>query len=204
MDHPTVYPEELHAQICKGKLEAIERLWTAMLPPFERSLRRVFPCADRDVCVAAAGDAILEYLQKPAAFDPKRGVPLNRFLYQAALRNVADFLRAERRRHAREAMYANEMRQCRSDEGVLVEDPQCDWTAIGCLVGLSDAECTAARLWLSGERRTQVLARALAVQQASVTEQRVIVKKLKDRIRKRLYSVKLDAVALLPVVANKE
>jgi hypothetical protein len=94
----------LHLRVCNGDAAAREELVAAAL----RSLPRGIRIGDRDAATEAVVDAILEYLSRPGRFDPDRGVPLERYLHLAAMRNLQNHHRSELRRHARERLYAQE------------------------------------------------------------------------------------------------
>src|SRR5437899_1757123 len=92
----------LHHRLLEGDPVASEEVTTALLFRLVHEMQRKFPQTDVHLVSDGVTDALLDYCAKSAAFDPKRGVPLDRFLAKAAWRNIANLLRGERRRKVRE------------------------------------------------------------------------------------------------------
>lgn len=78
------------------------------MPRLQRSVRQAFPAAPDHMIAEGSEDALLDFLRELyRGVWPARG-SLDRFLYQAAWRNVRDRLQSAARRRAREAKYATE------------------------------------------------------------------------------------------------
>jgi hypothetical protein len=92
----------LHTRLLNGDRIAPEELARLLLSSLSRELARKFPHTDEHLICDGVTDALLEYCARPNNFDTSRGVPLDRFLARAAWRNVANIVRGERRRQARE------------------------------------------------------------------------------------------------------
>jgi hypothetical protein len=58
----------------------------------------------------ASVDALVEYLCRPSRFDQSRGTALDAFLYANAWRNLANLVKADRRRQRLQERYATEKR----------------------------------------------------------------------------------------------
>jgi DNA-binding response OmpR family regulator len=95
----------LHRRMLAGDAAARERLADELLAALRRNLQRAFVRAPDDVVFDAVVDAIMEYIEEPLRFDASRGVPLHRFVQMAARRNLANHVRSEAQRKAREAAY---------------------------------------------------------------------------------------------------
>jgi RNA polymerase sigma-70 factor (ECF subfamily) len=111
---------------------------------------------------------------------------LERFIYRASWRNVADRIDSERRRRHRERRYAQEFQRgvvfpCSED----VPSQAATLTQIAGTV-IDEGERSALQLWLRGERRTAPLGAALGLAALSAAEQRREVKRFKDRVVKRI------------------
>ncbi|MEP6592523.1 MAG: hypothetical protein ABJC51_02460, partial [Acidobacteriota bacterium] len=99
---------DLHERVLRGERMAPAEAAERFLAPLQRALCRRFPRAPDDAVNDAVEDAILDYVARPHQFDPARRVPLDRFLYIAAWRNVANLIQADQRRRIRETRYAQE------------------------------------------------------------------------------------------------
>jgi hypothetical protein len=74
----------LHQKLLDGNTFAFEEIFEAVFPCLLGDLQRNFPWTDGHIVTDGVTDALLDYLLKPHAFDPLRGVPLDRFLFKAA------------------------------------------------------------------------------------------------------------------------
>jgi RNA polymerase sigma-70 factor (ECF subfamily) len=184
----------LHERVIHGDAQALDELAERLLPALCRWLRRRFVHAAEDVLVDASEDAIVEYASRPTRFDSERGVPLEKYLYAAAWRNAVNSLQREARRRAREARYATghaggERRPARERSAIDADV----WKRL--LAGVTkSSERAPFLLWLNGERRTKVLAAALGCRDLSPSDQRREVKRLKDRVMKRLNRLRTPAL----------
>lgn len=179
---------DLHNRFVGGDSAALETLFRRLFHKLQAQLRRAFPHTRSDLIADAVQEAFIDYSQSPTHFDPSRNISLERFLYCACWRNVADALQAETTRRMREAAFVELVSRhdssTRELECVLFENDSMVRTALS----LANTQCerAAARLWLVGERRTAPLAAALGVLALDTTEQRREVKRFKDRLSKRI------------------
>lgn len=145
----SLFLSALRERLAAGDETALAALFTSLMPVLRRRLRRAFRHAPDAAIADAIDEALVQYALDPSAFDPAHGVPLDRFLYQASWRNVADALDADRRRRAREAVFVE-----RSNAGKLMA---CDDLEASDMIRsmLDMAACPrerrAMRLWLEGE-----------------------------------------------------
>jgi hypothetical protein len=189
-------PDELlslHERLLNGDRIVSEEIARHLLQPLVDEVSRKFPTTDADIICDGVTDAILEYCAKPTLFNPAKGLPLARFLQMASWRNVANLVRSEKRRKAREQRAASD------EETLSVElDP-----AAGKIEqeevrrhGKQRAEMLAMlkdpddrrllELRLSGERRAEAFAKVLDISSLPLDVQRLKVKQAKDRIDKVL------------------
>lgn len=179
-----------HDSIVHKDRAAWEALARRALPVLHRQLRSAFRGADDDVLWDAAEDAFMDYARSPQKqnFDPSSVESLDRFLYRAAWRNVANSLRNDVRRRRREARYAGEAAPQKTP-GTLTERSVrigAEMTRRILAGSLDNTERGALGLWLHGERRTEPLAQALGAGTLPVRQQRREVKRFKDRSRSRI------------------
>src|SRR5581483_5201551 len=92
----------LHARLLSGDRLASEALMCLLLPHLVTAVARGFHRVDVQLVADGVTDALLDDSERPDQFDAGREVPLDRFLAAAAQRNVANLLRSEHRRKARE------------------------------------------------------------------------------------------------------
>lgn len=184
----------LHRRLLAGDRTASEELISFLLSPLTRQVARQFPTTDEQAIWDGVSAALLDYCARPQQFDESFGIPLDRFLGRAAWRNVANILRGEKRRKAREEQVGQE------DSAAVVElDPtvgnllQKEETArlrhrqeqaMHVLQDQKDRQILALRL--QGERRTERFAEVLGIGHLPAGEQRQAVKRAKDRIDKIL------------------
>jgi DNA-directed RNA polymerase specialized sigma24 family protein len=181
----------LHRRLCNGDRTAPEEVARLLLPPLVQEISRQFSQTDEHVIWDGVSDAILDYCAQPDSFDEKRNVPLDRFLRIAAWRNVANAVRGEKRRKAREEKavhaYGEPSVELESAVGNLLQqekDEQHQTKLMNALQSETDQQILALRL--QGERRTEAFAKILGISHMSVNDQRRAVKRAKDRIDKLL------------------
>lgn len=181
---------DLHDGVVHKDRAAWEALAKRALPLLHRLLRSAFRRADDDVLWDAAEDAFMDYARSSERqnFDPSSVESLDRFLYRAAWRNVANSLRNDLRRRRREARYAEEAARQKTPGTLTERSVRIGAEMIRRILegALDNTERGALGLWLHGERRTASLARALGVDALPVRQQRREVKRFKDRNRCRI------------------
>lgn len=179
---------DLHDRAIDGEPMALEAIVARGLPYLCSRLRCAFRQLDEDLLNRASVDALMDYVHCPKNFPCAPGETLDHLLYRAAWRNARDLLRGEARRHKREKRYVKEAAQQTSPGS-------CGDTALQIPADIRGrtlesaatiAERQATTLWLNGERRTARLAEALGLSVLSMADQRVEVKRFKDRLLKRV------------------
>ena len=176
---------DLHLRLVSGDDAAADRMFAVLVPRLHRALSARFQHVPWDWRHDAAVDALLDYLRNPRRFDPARGVPLTKWLECPARRNLLNRLTLEQRRtfyetnvpHSTLEAYPVPTPDREPDLGNYLRLMFPDWTG---------AEYAALRLWMCGERHTSVFARLVGAAGLPPREQRAIVKRLKDKLFKRL------------------
>jgi len=175
----------LHLRLVNGDDAAADGMFAVLVPRLHRALSARFQRVPWDWRHDAAVDALLDYFRSPGRFDPARGVPLTKWLEYPARRNLLNRLTLEERRSRYETKVPDsELMACAApapdpepDLGNYLRVMFPDW---------SDVEYSALQLWMCGERRTSVFARVVGAEDFPPREQRTMVKRLKDRLFKRL------------------
>lgn len=174
-----------HDRAVSGDDTAPDRIAATLLPSLQQRLRKAFPTTPEEWIHDAVVDALMEYHARPARYDASRGTPLRQFLLFAARRNVLDRRDSEARRRGHETIVPSDTLSelggaapevVPSDFSATIAVPEDDFT---------EAERTVLHLWRAGERRTRVYAEALGRGSLPFAEQRVHVKRLKDRVVQR-------------------
>jgi RNA polymerase sigma-70 factor, ECF subfamily len=177
------------------------------LAPSDACKAYVYPLCDwlgsrfRDVdphlIQSAVHDALIGYVQRPRCYDPRRG-DLALYLRMAARWDLANHLRREGRHHERRVPWSvvelgEEGGNLSGREEEPVRQLEQDEEAVGWQVTLRalrgrlpEADRPAFDLMLAGERDTRVFAAALGLEALPIEEQACAVKRVKDRILKRL------------------
>jgi RNA polymerase sigma factor (sigma-70 family) len=194
---------ELYRRLLEGDALAPADLAEAFLDQLAGELQRFNPQQDPHLCTEAAVDAILALIKNPRSYDPARGTSLAGYLRMSARGDLQNRLRKERRHSDRRADL--EAVELSPTGGKYLQDGEAD--PIHILIGREELEEMIARiptvpaavldelteqervvlsLIRQGQRKTEVYARALGIDGLPVAEQRQVVKRLKDRVQKRL------------------
>jgi RNA polymerase sigma-70 factor (ECF subfamily) len=192
---------QLHARLLGKDPSASSDLANVYLPELVARLARAFRNVDGHLVEEAAIDAVLDVAQHPTRYDPARS-SLRAYLYMAARGDLRNKLQHEQRRRRREVSLAEEdaprvehLLQTRNPSREDAEDPALQAERQGALKpGLSrvlDAAFTPREreiieLIQHGERRTSTYARCLGITHLSPSDQRREIKRVKDRLLKRL------------------
>jgi RNA polymerase sigma-70 factor (ECF subfamily) len=184
----------LHRRLLAGDRLASEGVASLLLPSLVQAVSQQFPQTDEQLIWTGVSDAVLDYCARPQQFDESRGVPLDRFLQKAAWRNVANILRGEKRRKAREEKAGQEYVESaveldpvvgnflQQEEHVRRQQQQAE--LMNTLRNPKDRRILELRL--QGERRTEAFAEVLEITHLPLDTQRREVKRAKDRVDKIL------------------
>ena len=155
----------------------------------------------RDYCVEAAEDALVSLVKSPRSFNPlkKRLLAYLRMSAQGDLRNI---LARESTHRCRKSLEAVELSpkggkylEVDDDPSLAVEIKEAfekvlDGTSLPVLDGLTDSECRVLDMMNQGERKTEAFAAVLCIGHLSIDKQREEVKRVKDKLKKRLQRAK--------------
>ena len=181
---------EIHRRLLSGDPTAPAELVQDTLDILVHRLRKRYPSmSDPNLLVDAVTDGLIDYLKEPSYFDPKK-LDLPAFLTMAADRNVRNSLAKLNRRKKRE-FKLDDVEQLLPDRNNSVEDRmhgQLHGERIRDAVVdlLDDRELEIFNLMAEGVRKTSEYAQVLGIADQPVDQQRLEVKRCKDRIKKRL------------------
>jgi RNA polymerase sigma-70 factor (ECF subfamily) len=173
----------LHARVLVRHPGALDCLDLVFLKALPQRLARAFPRVPWDFTVDAATDACLEYGANPARFDTSRGSLID-YVYLIARRNLANRLRAESARKARETRYASEQPCYFSPDISSGRSDICLWEAVSAVI-IDSRERRAMEQWLDAAS-DDAIAEALGVGHLAPEDRRREIRRFKDRLLKRL------------------
>lgn len=153
----------------------------------------------KELCIEAAEDALIALMKSPASFNPALGKRLAAYLRMSAQGDLRNILEREGRHYENQirledvelSAVAGKYLVVNDDPLRLLECQEESAKAARTVVapvrkGLSEAESRALDLLLHGERKTAVFAEALGITHLPVNEQRTEVKRVKDKLKKRI------------------
>jgi len=158
-----------------------------VLEPLADELAWRVPPATPDEVATAAEIAVLAVIKRPERYDPAR-LPLPAYLLMIARRKLKTAQTAERRHHKSRIPWDSvEDRLPAQNEDGEDDGPSFDAPELRAVIAaFTPAERRALDLQRGGERRTAVFADALGIADRPAAEQEAEVKRVKDRILKRL------------------
>ncbi len=190
----------LHRRLLDGDVTASVDLATWFLEPLiawlvEKNSLKV----PKDLCIEAAEDAVIALVKSPTSFKPARRMRLFAYLRMSAQGDLRNILRREGRERQHEISledvdlsgHAGKYLAEDGDQLRLLEVQEESARATEEVVaptrdGLTEAESRALDLVLQGERKTAVFAEALGIADLPQNDQRAEVKRVKDKLKKRI------------------
>lgn len=152
----------------------------------------------KDICETAAEDAILALVKNPGTYNPSKQ-SLEVYLRMSAQGDLKNLLRAERRHSDRRAdwdavehsLVVGKYIQDRENDPALLFERESELREghelpEAVTEGLTAAEVNVLELMRQAERKTAAYAVALGIQDRPLDEQRRDVKRVKDKLKKRL------------------
>lgn len=190
----------LHRALLAGDVTASARLAELLLPALSRRFagRRELDRADVESIV---GLSIATYLRDPGRYEPARGTPLLAYLYQDALGDIRNEA-AKRGRRPEDATEDGVLELVPARGNPTPEDDVVDRldpldlprslvdAALAQIDLLSDEDREFLRLRAEGVRSTHAYAAVLGIAHLPPDQQRREVKRAKDRLDKRLGSIR--------------
>ncbi len=193
---PFVWPEAetlsaVFERFLAGDPVAQADLIAGVLEPLIGHLQLRQPKVELHLCTAAAEDAVLALIHKPSAFDKSKGLSLASFLRTAAERDLlnalARELRHQRGRASVDRVGLSSDGRNFSLDGAAAELQSLDDPAFAeAIASFSLEERAVFDLMHAGERSYARFAEALGIRHLPVHEQDLQVKRIKDRVVKRL------------------
>ena len=184
---------ELHNRLLRDDPVVTEEMFRIFVPEIERHLRIKFQSLavgiDPDIYKSAVFDALTDYFKSPDKYKPDKS-NLMTYLKRAAYRDMQNLLRKESRHvKGRSTLKDVEFNQSdgndiservasKIDGQRLIEDLSQDMT--------TPIEFAVFKLMLEGERRTSSFAKIMEIEYLPPEEQAREVKRMKDRIKKRI------------------
>lgn len=191
------YARQLHARLIQLDPLAPAEFAVAFLDELFRRLKaRAASSSDETFLRDATTDALLDYIQHPTKYNPKKSALLT-YLTMAAYRDLLNMFAKEKRRRRRE-LPLDIVEEIPDDGNNQIEEYENkvleSLTAAERAKILSQIEETfpgkqereLLDLIIHGERKTDKYSEILGIQNLTPDEQRKIVKRHKDRITKRL------------------
>lgn len=183
---------ELHNRHMSDDPVATEEVFNIAAPELERHLRLRFPSiavgVDPDIYTSAVFDALTDYFKNPGKYDPTKG-GLMGYLKMAARRDMQNLL-AKEKRHAkgRVSLESVEFRQSDGNDisERVAEEIDGRREIEDLKQGMTSEERAVLSLILEGERSTRVAAEVIGIGDRPSAEQAREVKRVKDRIKKRI------------------
>jgi RNA polymerase sigma-70 factor (ECF subfamily) len=187
---------ELHQRLLAGDVLASSELADAYLRPLVQRLRRYKLTSDAHLVETAAIDAVLATAQHPERYDPARA-SLTTYLAMAARGDLLNAIQKGQRRAAHQTDLKDvELGTAGRNVGWSGDDPaeeavrRVDGTPafVATVRGaFDDQEWAVVELMLEGQRRpVREYARLLGLEHLATDEQARAVKRVKDRLEKRL------------------
>jgi hypothetical protein len=186
----------LHLHLSDLNPVAVADVCQAYVNPLIHWIAVKFAGVDSHLQITAVHEALMSYVQKPGAYDPKRG-DLAKYLRMAARGDLINLLKRESRHHQGRVNWA--VVEDVAEDGNIsgADDPSVQvsqaeerqqWrTFLETVVAtFSEEEHRVFDLMLAGERDAEVFAEALDDKAVPPAEQEREIKKVKDRIKKRL------------------
>ena len=182
----------LHERLLAADPVAPADFFNIVVPILERYLRYRFPSmgpgVDPDIYVTATFDALTDYFKDPQKYDPTRS-GLMTYLRLAANRDLQNLLRKESR-HAAGRTSLDSVEFDQSDGNDLSETVADNIDAERLYEELTTEMTPAERdlffLMVEGERSTEAAADALGIGHLAALDRVREVKRVKDRIKKRI------------------
>jgi len=182
-------PEELdlHERVLGGDPLAPTDIFGAFVDPLAAVLRSELGCRDEELMYDAAVDAVFAYLDAPEVYDRDRA-RLSTFLRRIATVRLVDRLRSTSRRREREENFRASV-ELRAEAPNVVMERAIEARELSKYVeaALPDGrDQEALKLILAGEGHTVRLAAVLGLGGLPADEQKLAVKRHRDRILKVL------------------
>lgn len=186
----------LHQRLVAGDLTASAELAELYLPIVTDRLERIFPhIDDTHLLDTAVEDAILNYIERPSQYNPEK-LKLESYLVMSAKWDLINVLVSQKKDILVNLAEIVELTDGDIEQGIELIDPQEVEEIVSNRLSLTwrklqsflpdpvDQEMILAMM--EGTRETGLYAEILGIGELTIVEQRQIVKRNKDRIKKIL------------------
>lgn len=188
--------DEFHSRLLEGDITVTAEIANAYLVALVEILSKKFPQLDNPHLIpTAVEDALLNYFDRPEQFNPQKGISLFAYLRMSANGDLLNLL-AQHETDISNLNYEDFVELPLSESEYRVEPDNAPDVLVerldsSILEQLADlfpdaADQEVVGLLLEGERKTHAFAKVLGILDLPVAEQRVIVKRQKDRIKKTI------------------
>ena len=183
---------DLHNRLLSHDPVATGEIFSAVVPELEKHLRLRLPSlavgVDPDIYISAVYETLTDYFKNPEKYDPHKSGLLT-YLRLACWRDLQNLLRKESR-HASGRVWLESVEFSLSDGNDVSEKVAQDLDERRLVAdlkqGMTPDERAVFALMMEGERSTRVAAEAMNIGHLSPGEQRRQVKRVKDRIKRRI------------------
>ena len=183
---------DLHDRLLSDDPVVTEEMFRIFAPELERHLRmkfpRLAPGVDPDIYLSAVVEALTDYFKNPQKYDPDKS-GLMTYLRMVAWGDFRNLL-AKESRHASRRVSLESVEFSRSDGNDVSERVADDMDGQKLIEdlkrGMTLEERAVFALMIEGERSTAVAAEAMGIDHLPAREQAREVKRVKDRIKKRV------------------
>jgi RNA polymerase sigma factor (sigma-70 family) len=190
---------DIHTRLCRGDPVASADLAESFLDPLATWLQRRNPGIDPHLCDQAAEDAILALIENPRSFNADRGA-LDAYLRMSARGDLRNLLAKEGRHRSRRAGIEavelsaadrNYLQEITDPASIIEhaedqETPKFHRIPENVRASLNREEEAVLMLMAQGERKTEAYGRILGILHLPQETQRREVKRVKDRLKRRL------------------
>lgn len=176
--------KRLLAAIRAGSPAAKNEAAARYLPLLVAYLRGRYPRATDDHVYGAADEALMNFLVRPARYDANRG-SLGTYLRLSAAGDLKNAFARDAKHRGAALDSVAEPTDHRKDTRS-PDDPLADPRIAAELAALSAPERAVLELMIEGVRDTEAYAAVLGIAHRSADERRAEVKRVKDRLQKRL------------------
>jgi hypothetical protein len=182
---------QLHHLLLSGDQRARSQACWRYLGPLTQRLQKYNPRIDSSIVEEAAIDAMLDYIDRPASYNPALK-PIASYLLMSASGDLKNKLRAEQRHRDHQVSlsenvgFAPAMGNSYTDDNLLERITTSNLQADIIAVAKDDQERAVLDLMMQGVREYQPYAELLDVQQLPPLQQREAVNKAKERLRVRV------------------
>jgi RNA polymerase sigma-70 factor (ECF subfamily) len=187
---------QLHKRLIAGEITAPAEVAEFLLPIVTNRLSRVFPYLDDAHLVdTAVEDAILNYIEKPNKYQPER-LSLESYMVMSAKRDLLNLLSQKKSDIQVSLAEIVELGGTETEQGVELSNSQDveeiilnrlspTWKNL-CALLPNPVDQQLLLMMMGGVRDTNVYGEILSIADLTIEEQEKIVKRHKDRIKKKI------------------